>query len=124
MPDGWEAGHGLNPLIGTGVDGPDGDPDGDGVSNLGERTADTDPSDRSSRLALVRIERAESGIRIVFTGGRDSWQFLESRPALGSASNDWSVIWTQQPPTPASNDVLRTGAPLPIEFFRLRAERP
>jgi len=40
MPDAWEIAHGLNPL----VNDADGDLDGDGVSNLAEYLAGTDPS--------------------------------------------------------------------------------
>ena len=40
----WELSNNLNPLLATGADGKEGDPDGDGVSNLLEQTNGTDPN--------------------------------------------------------------------------------
>jgi len=43
MPDWWEELYGLDPLVPTGYDGPDGDADGDGLSNYNEFLAGADP---------------------------------------------------------------------------------
>ncbi|MCL4692803.1 MAG: hypothetical protein KJ060_09870 [Candidatus Hydrogenedentes bacterium] len=43
LPDAWELAHGLDPGIPDGDDGPDGDPDGDGLSNLEEFLLNTHP---------------------------------------------------------------------------------
>lgn len=40
LPDGWEVHNELNPLVATGADGPDGDPDEDGFLNLFEYELD------------------------------------------------------------------------------------
>ena len=51
LPDGWEAGHGLDPNddgSGSVDNGPEGDPDHDGVPNGDEWDADTDPSNADS----------------------------------------------------------------------------
>ena len=43
LPDDWEIARGLNPLSHVGTDGATGDPDEDGLDNLGEYVAGTNP---------------------------------------------------------------------------------
>ncbi len=52
LPDGWEFIHALDPRVATGADGPGGDPDHDGVSNLAEFLLATHPRDPVSLRAL------------------------------------------------------------------------
>lgn len=42
--DGWEASGGIDPLSGVGDDGPNGDPDGDGLVNSQEQDVGTNPT--------------------------------------------------------------------------------
>jgi len=44
LPDSWERRYGLNPLLGTGLDGPKSDRDGDTLSNKEEYENNTDPT--------------------------------------------------------------------------------
>jgi PKD repeat protein len=48
MPDGWEVYNGLDPTDATGDNGADGDPDGDGYTNLEEYSGGSDPQDENS----------------------------------------------------------------------------
>ncbi len=50
LPDAWEEEYGLNEYSADGDDGPAGDPDGDGVSNLDEYKAGTNPRDKYVRF--------------------------------------------------------------------------
>jgi hypothetical protein len=59
LPDAWERTYGVDPRVATGDDGPDGDPDGDGVRNRDELTAWTAPRGRYRQL----FAEASSGDR-------------------------------------------------------------
>jgi RHS repeat-associated protein len=48
LPDPWEIQHGLDPLVATGGNGADGDPDGDGLANLEEYQRGTAPDNPDS----------------------------------------------------------------------------
>ncbi len=48
-------------MIPSGVDGADGDPDGDGMDNLSEYIADTNPRDAQSRLEISGISLIDAG---------------------------------------------------------------
>jgi YD repeat-containing protein len=48
LPDGWEVKYGLDPNNGTGINGANGDPDGDGYSNLQEYQGGSNPLDIAS----------------------------------------------------------------------------
>ncbi len=49
LPDAWEYAYGLNPQSNTGANGPNGDADGDGFSNLQEYLAGTNPTDSNDK---------------------------------------------------------------------------
>ena len=57
LPDAWELTY-----FGTLGDGPGGDPDGDGVTNLQEYLAGTDPNDPTSKLAITDYTTTPGGI--------------------------------------------------------------
>src|SRR5205814_1662199 len=48
LPDSWERLYGLDPLDGTGINGANGDPDGDHFTNMQEFLAGTNPKDATS----------------------------------------------------------------------------
>jgi hypothetical protein len=70
LPDVWETQNHLNPNDSTGDNGPNGDPDQDGFTNLQEYLAGTDPQNPNS---LLRITQLSSGGQIV------SWQSVPGK---------------------------------------------
>jgi hypothetical protein len=63
MPDFWERNHGLNRLDAN--DAAD-DADGDGISNLEEYRAGTDPRDAASYLRIVELGTDPAGVWMLF----------------------------------------------------------
>jgi hypothetical protein len=123
MPDAWALVHGLDPLGSAGDDGPGGDPDGDGVTNLDEYRADTNPRDGQSYLAITGIRLDPEGIRIEWQGGIQAWQRIQVRESLTDPGKPWETIHTLSPPTPTVNHVIDTGATNATLFYRIRATR-
>lgn len=110
MPDVWETNNGLDPTIGTGDNGPDGDPDGDWVSNIREYLCDTTPTNAGSLLAITGIGVETNGIRVEWQGGNAAMQFLERCTDLTFTTEPWRVIFTNNPPTaPRTNQTVNLG---------------
>jgi hypothetical protein len=93
------------------------DPDGDGVDNLSEFRAGSNPLDRFSRLRLSSTPSG-NGIKLVFPTGTDRNYIIECTPTFGGT---WTPIWTN-----SGDGGVRefthtppTGAPL---FYRVRAQ--
>src|SRR5262249_8010222 len=61
LPNGWEIAYGLNPFSAADDDGADGNPDGDGLTNLEEYNAGTDPTNALSPAPLVVTTTNDSG---------------------------------------------------------------
>jgi hypothetical protein len=128
LDDRWEAATGLSYTSGTGMDGPSGDPDGDGVSNLEEQAAHSHPRGAVVRylaegaentffkttvaLANAGTTAATAVIRILGDGGQASAAFV-SVPPLGQrtfAMSDASPL-----PSESFSMVVESDVPLAIE---------
>jgi hypothetical protein len=112
----------LDPLSALGDDGPDGDPDEDGVHNRDEFLADTIPTNSSSRLVMEQVTPDAGGNTVHWRGGVVAAQVLE-RSVDVSDPNSWEMIRAFDPPTPTENmfkdEDLRGCA-----FYRIVASRP
>ena len=84
LPDDWETANGLSANSLTGFDGPDGDPDGDGYTNLQEFLAGTDPHDPNSSLKVRLNLISDARVRV-------EWPMLPGRSyVLEYANSDLS----------------------------------
>lgn len=122
LADAWEVGYGLNPASGTGRDGAGGDPDADGMSNLQEQAAGTDPRDASSALRLGL--RLESGQAAVFGWAAVVGKSYQLQYATNLATGFVDYPGPDFPRTAASThqtfETSWTNAPAGARFFRLR----
>jgi PKD repeat protein len=124
LPDQWEIRYGLDPESPFGNNGPAADPDGDGMSNQAEATADTNPIERDSFLGITGIQRAGAGdLRIDWKGGADAWQYLQYCGNLSATGDQWISIFTNPPPTAAATNVIRSGVTNRAIYFRIKAIR-
>ena len=91
-----------------------GDVDGDGVSNLAEYQADTDPLDVHSQLRIL----AFTPTNIVWRGGRACTQVVERAEKLAKDAV-WTGVYTNLPPTEI--EVRRPVTPAGTRsFYRVR----
>jgi hypothetical protein len=115
LPDSWENAHGLNPNDATGVNGAGGDPDHDGLSNLEEYLAGTDPRDASSTLRLQILPGTLMMLQFIAQAGRG--YTIEYRDALSTGS--WQIL-THVPPSSSATLVQVPDSPTGTRFYRLR----
>jgi hypothetical protein len=95
LPNGWEQAHGLDPLSSVGDNGPDGDPDHDGFTNLDEYQAGTDPQNfNSTPLQFTSIVPQGNNVLVTWltTGGKTNVVQFTNGTANGSYSNNFSDL--------------------------------
>lgn len=85
LPDAWELSHGLNENDPAGDNGPDGDPDHDGLSNLQEFLAGSNPRDAQSYLKIESIS-LNSGVVLTFNAVSNKSYTILYTSALGSGA--------------------------------------
>jgi hypothetical protein len=116
LPDAWQIqyfGH-------TGVD-PYADPDGDGMNNLAEYLAGTDPTNPQSRFAIIRVQNDPSGgINIQWSSVTGKAYTLQRSPDLLGGFSDLQLHIAATAPLNSFRDTTATGrGPY---FYRLRVE--
>jgi hypothetical protein len=116
LPDAWQIqyfGH-------TGVD-PTADPDGDGMNNLAEYRAGTNPTDPQSRFAIIRVQNDPSGgINIQWSSATGKAYTLQRSGDLFSGFADLQIHIAATAPLNSFRDASATGrGPY---FYRLRVE--
>jgi hypothetical protein len=118
IPDTWEVQY-----FGTNGVNPNADPDGDGMANLLEYLADTNPTNALSVLRLARIVPEANGLRLEWQGGVAVRQFVERSRSLGIGGTNWVTICTNNPPTPLQTNLFDLFGTNRALFYRVRAVR-
>ncbi len=123
-PDWWRAQYfGGNGATTNADSSATADFDHDGISNLAEYLADTNPTNAASRLAVTSLTIVSNQVRLVWTGGSSAWQIVEYRNSL-TDTNGWKAVYTNTPPTAVTNMLFDTGAgSATSRFYRIKAWR-
>jgi len=99
------------------------DPDGDGMHNLGEWTANTDPTNRTSVLRVTGVSEGQNGVRIDWQGGTWARQYAEYAWRPDATNGEWVVVFTNEPPTSTQTNLIHAGTTNQSAFYRIRARR-
>jgi hypothetical protein len=114
IPDTWEIRRGLNPAVNDAAL----DSDGDGVSNMAEFLADTDPLNASSRFSASASIAANS-VTINFTAAEGRSYTIQRSSDMGA----WTTL-TTLPASPAERAVEFDPPPAPGSRFFYRVVTP
>ncbi len=118
LPDDWESAHGLP------ADASLHDPDGDGLTNLAEYFAGTDPTNAASHLALGSITVTGNTTLIEFMAHAGIAYRLQARDDL--AKGMWNTI-DRLDPRPTSGIVKLPeflSGPRPARYYRIEVREP
>jgi hypothetical protein len=114
LPDTWEM-----QVFGTLSRNGAGDQDGDGMSDLAEFMAGTDPTDPDSLLRLTGIQRVVGGFEIRWTSVSGKTYSLQRSPAANGAFSD---IVTGISGTAPENIRFDPASATNIHFYRIKLE--
>lgn len=114
LADDWERqyfGH-------IGVD-PNADPDGDGMTNLQEYRAGTNPTDAQSRFEVVEINRLPSGVQVRWLSQPNHRYRVRRSNTLLAAPANYQIVQAGLVATPPINEFLDTTTASGAQFFYL-----
>ncbi len=114
MPDGWESRYGLasnDPSDATA------DLDGDGLTNLDEFRAGTNPADAASTLRILRAERMANGVNVSFSAPAGLKFRLEKSSDLNQTA--WEQVGNVLPGQGGAASILDSGAGEGQSFYRV-----
>ena len=115
LPDLWERLY----FGRTGID-PFADPDGDGINNLAEYKAGTNPNDFQSQFRFIRITPQAQGVLVEWSSVTNRFYSILRSPNLLTG---FQILSSNRPATPPVNSHLdTTAAPPGPYFYRLRLQ--
>ena len=122
MSDDFEKFYGLNP---NDPSDENEDIDGDGLTNVQEFKADTNPLDSNSRFQIIKLTETGSNLTVRFAPAIKGKMYrLERIDSLGASSNTWSNIMGVPDFTATSTgsgDITDTnGVTVSKHFYRVR----
>jgi hypothetical protein len=118
LPDEWELANGLDPLDPAGDNGALGDPDGDGLNNLQEYLAGTDPHNGQDTLRFDRVSFTNQVCWLQFNTHTGRTYAVERLDVLGPL-NTWITLTNFIPSTDGPVVVFDAQAP-GSQFYRLK----
>ena len=130
LPNSWEQQFGLDPLSALGTDGPNGNPDGDELTNLQEYLAGTNPNNGASALRVTAIAREGADIRVTWSVVGGKTYVLQFMPIN---QNGYTNLFTDFSPSifvplgaPATTNYLDVGAAASStsRYYRVRLQIP
>jgi hypothetical protein len=122
IPNGWKQQHGLDPFdpnLGSE------DADGDGMSNLQEYLAGTDPTNSASVFRITSIAQVGTNMLVTWTMGSGKTNALQRTAGTvdGSyATNNFADVFTVTNTVGATTNYLDVGAAIsaPTRYYRVR----
>ncbi len=97
------------------------DSDSDGFSNYEEYVAGTDANDGESALGVIGCSAGAAGFCVEWVGGVEAFQVLEYTESL--VDPVWIPVYTNDPPTAVTNEVVDSISTNAARFYRVRAYR-
>ena len=114
LSDAWEQLH-----FGSLSANPNDDPDGDGLDNLGEFRAGTDPLDAQSRFEVVEVAEVPGGVAVRWSSQPERSYRVRRSSTLLAAPTDYEVVQAGLAATPPMNEFIDATVGDGAEFFYL-----